>query len=114
MTPRIEVTVRGHDRSIQVEAILDTGFGGQFGLPMDVATWIGAQIAGWRDLGLADGRIQKVPSVYCEVELLGVVRKVRAIVTDLAYPLVGTELLENCRLIVDFGSGAVQLKRKRS
>jgi clan AA aspartic protease len=112
MTPRVEVTVRGYRRSIQIDAIVDLGFDGSFCLPMDVAHWIGAEVAGWGILLLADGSKSKLPTAYCVVELLGEATTVQAFLTNTFDPLVGTDLLDHCHLTVDFDSGEVQLKRK--
>jgi clan AA aspartic protease len=112
MMPRFEVTVRGRRRSIQIEAVVDTGFEGLLCLPMEVAQWIGCEIAGWGELKLVDGNEKRFPTVWCDVDLLGASARVRAFVTELEDPLIGTELLENCQLTMDFDSGSVQLKRK--
>jgi len=114
MTPKMIVTIRGRRRSVQLEGIVDSGFDGTFGVPMDVASWIGAEIAGWHYIELADGKKTRVPAVYCEVELMGQTTIVEAFVTDAYHPLIGTELLEHCRGIIDFDTGAIKLKRKRS
>jgi clan AA aspartic protease len=112
MTPTIEVTLRGHTRSVQIQAIIDTGFVGALCLPMDVASWIGAEIAGWGKLRVADGSEAQLPNAFCEIELLGETANVRAFVTDAPDVLIGTELLQNCRLEIDFDSGTLQLTRK--
>jgi clan AA aspartic protease len=111
MTPRIEITVQGRYRSVQIPAIIDTGFEGELSLPMDVAQWIGAIVAGWGAMRLADGSEKRLPTARCEVELLGKRTTVEAYVTDTFEPLIGTELLDGCQLIVDFDSGAVQISR---
>lgn len=113
MTPRVEITVHGRTRSVQIAAIVDTGFSGSFCIPMDVATWVGAQVAGWGQLQLADGTIKRVARVFCGVELLGTTELVQAYLSDADDPLIGTELLDGCRLSVDFDSGKVKLKRKQ-
>jgi clan AA aspartic protease len=112
MAFKVVVTIHGRRRSVELEAIVDTGFDGSFCVPMDVASWIGAEIVGWRYMELADGKQIRVPGVLCEVELLGKTTAVKAFVTDTFNPLIGTELLEHCRGVFDFDSGEVKLKRK--
>jgi clan AA aspartic protease len=114
MTPKVQITVQGQVRSVEIEAIIDTGFAGRVCLPMDVAVQIGAQVAGWREMLLADGRVSRRPSVLCEVDLLGMTfSNVEAFVTEeYGDPIIGMELLEGCQLTLDFDSGSVQLKRK--
>src|SRR5262245_58607158 len=106
MTPKVQVTVRGHWRSVQLEAIIDTGFDGSLCLPMDVADHIGAHIAGWGQMRLADGSISSAPAVYCHIECQGMTSSIVAFVTkeydDL---IIGTELLQGCQLMIDFDSG---------
>jgi clan AA aspartic protease len=113
MPPKFQITVQGHLRSVQIEAIVDTGFAGALCLPMDIANWIGAQIANWGDIRLADGTERRIPAVYCQVELLNRTSIVVALVTkEYGEPIIGTELLEGCQLAIDFDTGSVQLKRK--
>jgi clan AA aspartic protease len=112
MTPRFEVTVSGRRRSIQIDAVVDTGFDGVLCLPMDVAYWIGCEIAGWGLLKLADGSEKNVPRVWCDVTLLGVAATVKAFVAEIPDPLIGTGLLANCQMCVDFDSGKVHLQRE--
>lgn len=112
MRPKVEITIRGSKRSVQMEAIVDSGFDGTFCVPMEVASWVGAVILAWGQMELADGSKVRVPTVACEVELLGTTASTEAFVTNAQDPIVGTELLEGCRLTVDFDSGKAQLKRK--
>jgi clan AA aspartic protease len=112
MRPKIEITIRGSKRSIQIEAIVDSGFEGQFCVPMDVASWVGAVTLGWGEMELADGNKVFVPTVACDVEMLGTMASVKAFITDAQDPIIGTKLLEGFLLTVDFDSGNVQLKRK--
>lgn len=113
MTPTVAITVIGSRRSVQLDAILDTGFTGALCLPMDVASWVGVEIAGWGRLVIADGNEVKVLRGICQLELLGETHDVTAFVTDVAEPLIGTELLDQCELHVDFQSGQVHLTRKQ-
>jgi predicted aspartyl protease len=71
MAPKIMATIFGQHRSVDIEAIIDTGFTGALFLPMDVAKRIGAVIAGWGTMELADGRRARAPMASCEIELLG-------------------------------------------
>ena len=113
MTPKVQLTVQGHLRSVQIEAIIDTGFVGTLCLPMDVAKWIGTQIAGWGQIRLADGSETRAPLVFCDVEILGRSSRLEAfVIKEYGVAIIGTELLEGCQLTLDFDSVSVQLKRK--
>lgn len=114
MTPRVGVTIQGLRRSVSLDAIIDLGFDGFFCIPMEVASWIGVEVDSWGRWQLADGSQSRVLLVRCAVEFLGKSTPVVAHVTDAADPLIGTKLLEHCRLMVDFDPGEVKLKRKRS
>lgn len=108
------ITVRGSRLSVELPAIIDTGFDGFLLLPMDVASHIGAVVSGWSEIVVADGSLKKVAAVNCEVNLLGRAIRVRAYITELTDLVVGTKLLAGCRLKIDGDSGAIELKRKRT
>jgi len=115
MKPTLTVTIRGSLRAVQLDALVDTGFEGALLLPMDVARHVGARIAGWGEIQLADASVKKLATVFCEVALPGdtAAVPVQAVITELTDPVLGMDLFSGWRLRIDSDTGDVQLKRKR-
>ena len=111
MTPKTEIIVGGSRRSELVKAIIDTGFDGYVCLPVDIAENLGIQLTGRTVAVLADGS-EKADLLFSGwVEFLGRRRNVEiCLTTDEA--LVGTGLLADCDLAIDFVAGTVSLSRK--
>jgi hypothetical protein len=61
---------------------------------------------------LADGTMKKELPFAGSVQFLGETRAAQIYLTDSDDALIGTSLLSDCRLVVDFPAGAVHLKRK--
>jgi clan AA aspartic protease len=111
MTPKVELVAIGARRKAQVAAIVDTGFDGQLCLPISLAVTLGLLLTSVEEVELADGT-RKHELVYSgSVRFLGRRRKIRIFLTNSEDALVGTELLKDCRLTIDFPTGKVQLKR---
>ncbi len=113
MTPKTDITVGGSRRSEVVSAIIDTGFDGYVCLPIQVAEKLGVELTGRTVAVLADGS-EKVEILFSGwVEFLGKRRTVEiCLTTDEA--LIGTGLLADCDLAIDFVSGTVDVSRKPS
>ena len=93
-------------------AIIDTGFDGHLCLPIGLAVTLGLVLISRQMIELADGT-QKWALVFSGlVRFLGKTRKVRIYLTDSEDALVGTGLLSDCRLAIDFTTGKVMLTRK--
>ena len=117
MTPKIPITVRGRKRSRQMEAIVDTGFDGQLCLPASVVLNMGLELVGKLTIRLADGSRRNRLLFRCEIELGDETKLVDAFLTSGDDALIGTTLLSNYSLTIDFSSDQVQrvtLKRRRS
>lgn len=112
MTPMVDLKVVGSRGPVSVTAILDTGFDDHLCLPTRLAVTLGLVLIGKETVELADGT-QKQELVFSgSVQFLGRTRKVRIFLTDSEDALVGTELLADCRLTIDFPTGKVKLTRK--
>jgi clan AA aspartic protease len=112
-TPKTDITVGGSRGSALIPAIIDTGFDGYVCLPVDIAEKLGLELTGRVVAVLADGSEKSDLLFSGWVELLGKRRTAEiCLTTDEA--LIGTGLLADCELSIDFGSGAVQLSRKPS
>jgi clan AA aspartic protease len=112
MTPLVDLEVIGPRGPLAIAAILDTGFDGHLCLPVRLAVALGLTLIDRRMIELADGT-QKWELVFSGVvRFLGKTRKVRIYLTESEDALVGTELLSDCRLSIDFTTGKVMLTRR--
>lgn len=83
-----------------VECLVDTGFTGALVLPQALVTRLKLPVVGREVFEMVGGR-QFIASVaFADIEWLGETRTVRVIVSD--DTLLGTELLEATRLIIDY------------
>lgn len=113
MTPMVDIEVGGTRREAAVEAILDTGFEGEICAPVELAVSLGLELVGTDVVELADGS-QKQEFLFAgEVNFLGKKQEVVISLTDGEDTLIGTELLADCTLSVDFQTGKVLLSRKK-
>ena len=102
----LTVRVVGGDRRRDepVEAVIDTGFDGYLLMPPSVADSLSLPRLGSTRPTLADGRVVTMPVHIASVLWHGRSRPVRVLVAD-GGSLVGTALLRDSRLVVDFVPG---------
>lgn len=112
MTPKTRVEVRGRVDSIVVDAVIDTGFDGEISLPREVAEKLGLELVGHETFELADGTQVDELIFSGRARLSGKFRNVDILVANTQETLIGTRLLSDCRLIIDFKTGKVQIARK--
>lgn len=112
MTPRYDVEVIGSRGSITVSAIMDTGFDGELCLPVDLAVTLGFELIGQRPVEFADGRREYQMVFSGLVRFLGEEKPVDLFVTNSDDALIGTELLSDCTLFIDFTTGETRIVKK--
>jgi clan AA aspartic protease len=112
MTPQVDVVVGGTRGNVQVKACLDTGFDGDICVPTEVAVTLGLELIGCEPIELADGSRKPELVFKGYAILLGKKRVVEILLTDSEESLVGTGLLAECRLSIDFSTGKVRLAHK--
>lgn len=112
MTPKTDVEVGGTRRTVALKAIVDTGFDGDICVPLNVAVTLGLELKGTGFMELADGSQRQELVFSGSVQLLGETRAVAILLTNGEEALVGTDLLADCRLTVDFPADKVRLVRK--
>ncbi len=92
--------------------ILDTGFTGDLQITPELARELGVSISGVQKMGLADGRITDVSSGFAFVELEGVKKHIRVLISE-GMSLAGISLLSRFqyKAIVDCKYKTVGLER---
>lgn len=107
------ITVRlvgGPEGWTEVECVVDTGFiGAALVLPRDVVDGLGLVISGHEQFDMVGGTRASADVTVGQVEWLGEVRSVLIIVGE-SY-LVGSHLLDNTRLTIDYGQRIVTIER---
>jgi clan AA aspartic protease len=102
--PRVAIEVAGISMDFRlVETVVDTGFNGALALPGDIIEELGLTHQGERRTRLATGS-GSVPIYGAVASWLGDLRAVFVHRVE-GNPLLGTALLTNCLLTVDFREG---------
>ena len=107
--PNIELNVIGLDDKIQVSALVDTGFDGALMLSLPAALQIGLRLSNMVQVELADGSIKKEFVFEAKVVLNEETVPVDVLLTSSEENLVGTALLQNQTLLIDFKSQKITL-----
>lgn len=103
----VTVIFRTRNRSnLPIEFLIDTGFTDQICLPLETVTSLGLRFRYAIGVSLADGREVTLPVHEGIVIWNGVEQRVRVLATGIR-PLLGTALLEDCELIVQFKEGGM-------
>lgn len=109
--PVVEVTISGRRGDITCPAIIDTGFDGEICLPVEVAVQLGLELAGIQSVMLADGTIKKELVFIGKVSLGKREEEARIILTEARDTLLGTGLLWDSKLEIDFSQFTVEIKQ---
>lgn len=110
--PSIAVGIEG--RRDPLVCIVDTGFNGKIWVPEQLSRDRQFEAVGSEYLSLADGSVIAVPLAMVTIDWFGQAEAVSAIVAGSGDPLLGTALLEGCRLEVNFVEGRVRIERLNS
>ena len=88
---------------------IDTAFNGYFVFSKPLIDKLGLQQEATTDAVLADGSLVTLESYVCYVEWFGTLVPAQAIANEGAIPLLGTELLADRVLVVDYTQSRVSL-----
>ncbi|MDQ5826446.1 MAG: clan AA aspartic protease [Chloroflexota bacterium] len=88
-----------------VECLVDTGFTGALVLPHELVTRLNLPIVGREVFEMVGGRRFVAGVALAEVEWLGRRATFRVIVSE--DTLIGTEMLDGCRLVIDYAAHTV-------
>ena len=97
----------------KISVIIDTGFSGELCLPPRTIHSMGFERFGREPIVLADGRIVRADVYKAEIQWLNRRRSVEVISLDNPQGLLGTQLLQGCRLTVHFKRRKVYIAQER-
>lgn len=105
--PVIELIVEGR----KIEALLDTGFSGHVLLPSTVIEELGLDQIGISDYIMASGDT-KLSKVYIgKILFFGKEIEVPILSTDANFSLVGMELFNDCRIVIEKNKNVVEITK---
>ena len=114
MTPTAQVEVIGTRQTIAITAIVDTGFDGHLCLPIRLAVHLGLELIGEQIIELADGTRRNELVFAGTVRFFDETQAVEIMLTHSEDALIGTRLLDQYRVSIDFPGGRVKLRRRRA
>ncbi len=112
MTPVTEIVVGGSRQSAKLQAIIDTGFDGEVCIPVSLAVTLGLELVGAEFVEYGDGSRKQELLFAGSAVLQGAKRDVEIFLTNGEDALIGTDLLEDCLLTIDFPKKRVKLTAK--
>jgi predicted aspartyl protease len=92
-----------------IEVWVDTAFNGGLAPPRAVADGLGLAQEASTDAVLADGRTVTVEMFGCYLDWFGGTYQTQVVAGEAAHPLLGTQLLDGRRLVIDYAAGTVEL-----
>jgi clan AA aspartic protease len=87
-----------------VECLIDTGFNGALMLPRAITIYLNLSVLGRVPIEMAGGVRSVVDVAELEVDWLGGQRWVEVIISEGEDSLIGTELLDGTRLVIDYAA----------
>jgi clan AA aspartic protease len=96
---------------IGLAAIIDTGYNGEILLPEDKVKEMGLDFLGTIDTELADGEVVELELFRGKIKWFDTIREIAIGASQSADTLLGTLLLADCELGVNFKNGLVRIER---
>jgi clan AA aspartic protease len=106
-SPYVEVMVLGNQSQAVTIALLDTGFNSHLCLPIEIGVMLGLELRNVVEMELADGTSNLEPVYTGQVNWNGELRIVDVTLTFSDEALIGTRLLEDKSVNLDFRTGEV-------
>ena len=100
----------GSREQIEIEALIDTGFDGEITIPSVIGVRLGLELTELEEFELADGSVIQSFVFSGQVTLGGQSQEVEIILSNSDEALVGTGLLANYRLEIDFVNRTIDIK----
>ncbi|MEA3459259.1 MAG: hypothetical protein U9R11_01035 [Chloroflexota bacterium] len=107
-----EITIVGTRDQITLEAMLDTGFTGWICLPIQIAIHLGLELQGLQTIELADGARKRELVFRGQATFAGEQEQVDIILSEAENALLGTGMLTDCILTIDFVDQTLDIVRK--
>lgn len=111
IAPTMEIEVIGSKRRVKLTALIDTGFSGYLSIPTRIARELGLELSGEQEVQLADGQWVNRLEFSGKVRFLSQTQNVTVFLTNGEIALVGTLLLSDCRLAIDFPGKKIEVVR---
>ena len=109
--PLVELEVRGLKKEEKTLALIDSGFDGELCLPIEVAISLGLELCGMETMELADGSVRKELVFTGTIKWEGKLRDVKVWLTSADQALIGTDLMLDRLLTIDFRTGEVKIEK---
>ena len=107
--PKVKIAVGGSRMQVEVEALIDTGFNAYIILPSLIATRLGLELTSVTWVELADGSVIRNSVFSGHATFGGQSQEVEIMMTDSDEALIGTALLSNYKLTIDFVNRTVEI-----
>ncbi|MFM7164751.1 MAG: clan AA aspartic protease [Planctomycetaceae bacterium] len=98
----VQISRKLNSEGIAVTTWIDTAFDGQLVLPLQLIKELELDSLAQTEAILADGSKVTLEVFFCYIDWFGERRPIQIIANDGRYPLLGTELLENRILHIDY------------
>jgi len=108
----VEVILKGSRTDIVTKAIIDTGFDGDICLPIHLAIQLGLELKSVQVVELADGNRKNELVFTGFITLNGEEKEIEILLTNSKDTLLGTGLLYDKVLKIDFSKGTVEISCK--
>ena len=112
LSPTIEIEVVGTRGSCKLDALIDTGFTGYVCVPNKIAKDLGLVLCAIDEVELGDGNWNERLVFEGQVRLLGRLTPVLVILTKSETASIGTMMISDCRLEIDFVDKKIELTHK--
>ncbi len=108
--PRIIVSLFGNRGETTIDAPIDTGFDGALCVPIPIAIPLGLELYGDHYYEFADGTVRHDLTFQEIVHLAKETRRTEIILTEAEDALLGSELLADYVLEIDYGNRTVEIR----
>ena len=108
--PVVEIAVSGMEKTATLPALIDTGFDGYLSLPLSLALPLGLKLFYHTTVTLADGSTKEELLFEAKVKLGRKWQEASVFINRGSVALLGTKLLENSKLLLDFPNQKIQIQ----
>lgn len=109
-----EPVIRLNVGSFSIEVLVDTGFDGSLIIPTQMASGLALKFEGFEEFHSVTGQMFVASSYSIEIDWLG--RRIKVPVatsSEVSEALLGSHLLKNCRLTIDYGHRNIVIVESR-